>query len=68
MAAHAWKFAGRVISANAESAVVQLEWQRVMNEGATVTEAATSVQLTASRLATVFCSTKYEHRRPSVAL
>ena len=46
MAAHAWKFAGRVISANAESAVVQLEWQRVMNEGATVTEAPTSVQLT----------------------
>ena len=46
MAAHAWKFTGRVVSANAESAVVQLEWQRVMSEGATVTEAPTSVQLT----------------------
>ena len=46
MAAHAWKFTGRVISASAESAVVQLEWQRVMTEGAAVTEAPTSVQLT----------------------
>ena len=46
MAAHAWKFTGRVISANAESAVVQLEWQRVMSQGATVTEAAASVELT----------------------
>ena len=46
MAAHAWKFTGRVISANAESAVVQLEWQRIMSQGATVTEAPTSVQLT----------------------
>ena len=46
MAAHAWKFSGRVISANAESAVVQLEWQRIMSQGATLSEAPTSVQLT----------------------
>ena len=46
MAAHAWKFTGRVISATAESAVVQLEWQRVMSQGTMVTEAPTSVQLT----------------------
>ncbi len=46
MAAHAWKFSGRVISANAESAVVQLEWQRIMSQGATSSEAPTSVQLT----------------------
>jgi len=46
MAAHAWKFTGHVISANAESAVVQLEWQRVMSQGTMVTEAPTSVQLT----------------------
>ena len=46
MAAHAWKFTGRVVSADAESAVVQLEWQRVMTQGATVTEAPTSVELT----------------------
>jgi hypothetical protein len=46
MAAHAWKFTGRVISANAESAVVQLEWQRVMSQGTAVTEAPASVQLT----------------------
>ncbi len=46
MAAHAWKFGGRVISANGESAVVELEWRRVMSQGATVTEAPTSVQLT----------------------
>ena len=46
MAAHAWKFTGRVVSANAESAVVQLEWQRVMSEGAAVSEAPTSVELT----------------------
>ena len=45
-AAHAWKFTGRVVSANAESAVVQLEWQRIMNEGADVTEAPASVHLT----------------------
>ncbi len=46
MAAHAWKFTGRVVSANAESAVVQLEWQRVMSEGSAVSEAPTSVELT----------------------
>ena len=46
MAAHAWKFTGHVVSANAESAVVQLEWQRVMSEGAAVSEAPTSVELT----------------------
>jgi hypothetical protein len=46
MAAQAWKFTGHVISANAESAVVQLEWQRVMSQGTMVTEAPTSVQLT----------------------
>jgi hypothetical protein len=45
-AAHAWKFSGRVVSANAESAVVQLEWQRIMTQGAEVSEAPTSVQLT----------------------
>jgi hypothetical protein len=45
-AAHAWKFTGRVVSATSESAVVQLEWQRTMNEGADVSEAPTSVQLT----------------------
>ena len=45
-AAHAWKFTGRVVSANAEAAVVQLEWQRIMNEGAELSEAPTSVQLT----------------------
>jgi hypothetical protein len=46
MAAHAWRFAGRVVSANAESAIVELEWQRIMNDGAEVSEAPTSVQLT----------------------
>jgi hypothetical protein len=46
MAAHAWKFTGRVVSANAESAVVQLDWQRVMSEGSAVSEAPTSVELT----------------------
>ena len=45
-AAHAWKFTGRVVSVSGESAVVQLEWQRIMNEGAEVSEAPTSVQLT----------------------
>jgi hypothetical protein len=45
-AAHAWKFTGRVVSASADSAVVQLEWQRIMTQGADVSEAPTSVQLT----------------------
>jgi hypothetical protein len=35
-----------VVSATAESAVVQLEWQRIMNQGADVSEAPTSTQLT----------------------
>jgi hypothetical protein len=46
MAAHAWKFTGRVVSASAESAIVQLEWQRIMNQGAAVSEASKSVELT----------------------
>ena len=46
MASHAWKFNGRVISATAEAAVVQLEWQRIMDQGASLNTAPTSVQLT----------------------
>ena len=46
MAAHAWRFTGKVISANADIAVVQVEWQRIMDQGAAVTGAPTTVQLT----------------------
>jgi hypothetical protein len=46
MAAHAWRFTAKVISANADIAVVQVEWQRIMDQGTAVTGAPTSVQLT----------------------
>jgi hypothetical protein len=46
IAANAWKFTGRVISANGTSAVVQVDWQRIMNDGTAVDEPARSVQLT----------------------
>ena len=46
MAAHAWKFSGRVVSETPEGAVVQLEWQRIMDHGTTLGGSPTSVQLT----------------------
>jgi hypothetical protein len=46
VAANAWKFTGRVISANGASAVVEIDWQRLMNDGTAVDEPARSVQLT----------------------
>ena len=46
MAAHAWRFTGKMISANADVAVVQVEWQRIMDQGTAVTGAPTTVQLT----------------------
>lgn len=46
VASNAWKFTGRLVSTNGDTAVVQLEWQRIMNGGTAIDEPARSVQLT----------------------
>ena len=46
MAAHAWRFTVKVISADADIAVAQVEWQRIMDRGTAVKGAPTTVQLT----------------------
>jgi hypothetical protein len=45
-AAYAWKFSGKVLSSSSTEAVLQLEWQRVLDQGNAVSGSATSVQLT----------------------
>jgi hypothetical protein len=45
-ATQAWRLAGRVLSMTTEEAVVQLDWQRILSEGQTVSGPAGSVQLT----------------------
>lgn len=46
MAAHAWRFSGKVLSSSPEEAVVQLDWQRVLDQGSAATTPGASVQLT----------------------
>jgi len=45
-AADAWRFAGRVVSKTAEEAVVQLDWQRILENGRSTSTPGGSVQLT----------------------
>jgi hypothetical protein len=45
-AADAWRFAGRVVSKTAEEAVVQLDWQRILENGRPTSTPGGSVQLT----------------------
>ena len=45
-AADAWRFAGRVVSKTVEEAVVQLEWQRILENGRSTSTPGGSVQLT----------------------
>ena len=48
-AAHAWKFSGTILSQTADEAVVQLEWQRTLDHGQSVSGRGGSVQLTLRR-------------------
>jgi hypothetical protein len=45
-AADAWRFSGRVLSRTAEEAVVQLDWQRILDNGRSTSTPTESVQLT----------------------
>ena len=48
-AMHAWRFSGRVVSKTADSAVVQLTWQRTLDSGSEVALPEHVVQLTLQR-------------------
>jgi hypothetical protein len=45
-AADAWRFSGRVVSRTAEEAVVQVDWQRILENGGSTSTPGGSVQLT----------------------
>ncbi len=45
-AAHAWKFSGTLLSKSAEEAVLQLTWQRVLDQGKAVAGPENTTQLT----------------------
>ena len=47
--AHAWKFSGTIVSQTADEAVIQLEWQRTLEQGQAVSGRGGSVQLTLRR-------------------
>jgi hypothetical protein len=45
-ATHAWRFSGKIVSKSADEAVVQLTWQRVLDQGQPATVPEGTVQLT----------------------